>query len=439
MTATFHPGVTNCGGSLAASGCSCARTVSAEVSDVDLMVAPAAPVYGADEQAIRDWMPTADDATFSRLCSDTADWVRDAADPLCEAIREPDWSWYAGPDFSGHLGRTPHRRLPQILLDEMRQRQATDIGPDALDRARSYEASARAFFAYAPHHLGSPTTANEARGLWQGVQIGTIEDGRGFHHARFVNRGQVGDALSDAEAVRFAVEDTECARHAIEALRNGYRAGTPEAEQFTLRLASSPNRDVRTQIANAASWHDPLVGVMSADEDPVVRATVAGRMGLMAAEANRDPGAKDADLFQGHSAQNPRYQNRQDLIRISRNLARDPDTDVRRALATSTHWTDTKTPRTLAEDDDPMVRNVLAANARRSNLDEKTVKILTRDPKAGVRENLLASGVNISSRHLNRLLKDRDPAVAAAAARRLRGTAGAPALTIKDGRIQQGT
>ena len=435
MTALFHPGVTNCGGTLAASGCSCPRTTSAEAADIDLMAA--APVYGADEQAIRDWMPGADDATFSRLCADTADWVRDAADPLCENVRVPDWSWYAGPDFSGHLGRTPHRRLPQILLDEIRQRQATDIGPDADSRRRSYEASARAFFTHAPHHLGSPTTANEARGLWQGVQIGTIEDGRGFHYAQFVNRGQAGDALSDPEAVRFAVEDTECARHAIEALRNGYRAGTPEAEQFTLRLASSPNRDIRTQIAAAASWHDPLVGVMAADEDPVVRATVAGRMGLMAAEANRDPGAKDADLFQGHTRQNPRYRNRLDLIRISRDLAEDPDTDVRRALATSTAWTDTKTPRTLAQDRDPMVRNALAAHARRSRLDEKAVKTLAKDPHPGVRENLLTSGADIPERYLKRMLKDKDPAVAAAAAARLRGTTGTPALTIKDGRIQQ--
>lgn len=427
---TFHPGVTNCGGMLAASGCSCARP--------DGSIEPPARVITRDERAVRDWLPTASDEAFTRLCGETSMWVAVTADHMSEGpSHEPDWYAIRNSYVAGCLARTPHRELPAILLGEIRDRLATDVSPGAAERAKAYEATARSFFHHAPDRLGSPTTANEARGLWRGVQIGTTQDGRGFIRATFIQPGQPGDAMSDPEAARFAVEDTECATWAIEALRNGYRAGSGDNEQFTLRLAASPNHEVRAKVAEAVPWAHDLVPVMAADDDPLVRAVIAGRMGLMAGQANNDPGAKDTDLFQGHTASSPRYQQRLDLIDASQRLARDPDTDVRRALATSIAWTDKKTQRILADDPDPMVRNVLAANAKKSRLDEKAIKTLAKDDKPGVREALLNSGVDIPHRYLKRLVGDRDPMVAAAAGSRLRPATGTPHLVVKDGRIQR--
>lgn len=450
MTATFHPGVTNCGGSMAASGCSCARTVGAEALDVDLMD-PAAPAYDAysantwnqgddDFESVRVWAPTLEDEQFAALAEHVV---------TCNNL---DVEWAPGAFLSkdfGHLdgpiNRVGSRKMAAIVLAEARFRAATDVpGSEGFDdRARFYEGTAHSLFLHAPERLGSPTTLNEARGLWKGAQVRAMQRAaRAFFPGGLAHT----DPTSDPDAVRFAVEDPECARNAIEMLRTDAdtEAGEPTAghRQFTLRLAASTNRDVRAMVADAVSWKDDLLPVMANDHDPTVRAVIAGRMSHL-----KDRFEKDTELQSHHGWTEPNMwpeavTQRKALTEISQGLARDPDTDVRRALATSQRWADEKTPRILADDRDPMVRNLLAANAGTSSLDEKAVKTLAKDREPGVRESLLASGVEIPERYLKRLSRDREHAVATLASNRLRSggqvtSAGTGDLFIQDGQIQQ--
>jgi hypothetical protein len=63
MSANFHPGVTNCGGTMASTGCSCPRTTTGEV-DLDLM-AGSVPMDATPDYST--WTPVEVDTELARL------------------------------------------------------------------------------------------------------------------------------------------------------------------------------------------------------------------------------------------------------------------------------------------------------------------------------------------------------------------------------------